>query len=61
MKHVAIIFICIFLSAGFYARAQSIKNDSITIAVAPEYDKVSKLHRTLFGENYRKLWAVPVK
>ncbi|MDB5061373.1 MAG: hypothetical protein JWP67_1216, partial [Mucilaginibacter sp.] len=61
MKHVVITFICIFLSAGFYARAQSIKNDSITIAVAPEYDKVSKLHRTLFGENYRKLWAVPVK
>jgi hypothetical protein len=61
MKNIPIIFTCIFLCAGFYARAQNIKNDSITIAVAPEYDKVGKLHRTLFGENYRKLWAVPVK
>jgi hypothetical protein len=61
MKHIPIIFTYIFLCAGFYARAQNIKNDSITIAAAPEYDKVSKLHRTLFGENYRKLWAVPVK
>jgi hypothetical protein len=61
MKHIAILFIFIFMSAGFYARAQNIKNDSITIAVAPEYDQVSKLHRTLFGENYRKLWAIPVK
>ncbi|QQL49082.1 BamA/TamA family outer membrane protein [Mucilaginibacter ginkgonis] len=41
--------------------AQKIKNDSITVAVAPEYDHVSKFHRQLFGENYRKLWATPVK
>ena len=60
MKH-TFTFFFIFLSASFYTHAQSIKNDSITIAVAPEYDKVSKLHRVLFGENYRKLWAVPVK
>lgn len=41
--------------------AQKIKNDSITVAVAPQYDQVGKVHRFLFGENYRKLWAVPVK
>src|SRR5215217_4603050 len=35
--------------------------DSITVAVEPAYDKVSGLHRTIFGESYRKLWATPVK
>jgi hypothetical protein len=43
------------------AFSQKNTGDSITIAVAPEYDKVGKIHRFLFGENYRKLWAVPVK
>lgn len=36
-------------------------SDSITVAIAPEYDDVSKSHRKWFGENYRKLWATPVK
>ena len=35
--------------------------DSITIAVEPAYDSVSGFHRFLFGENYRKEWAMPVK
>jgi hypothetical protein len=44
------------------SRCQSkIIKDSITIAVAPEYDQVSGVHRVLLGENYRKEWAVPVK
>lgn len=37
------------------------KGDSIIVSVAPEYDHVSKAHRILFGETYRKLWAAPVK
>ncbi|ASU36247.1 BamA/TamA family outer membrane protein [Mucilaginibacter xinganensis] len=41
--------------------AQQLKNDSIRIAVEPEYNKVSKTHRFWFGENYRALWAQPVK
>lgn len=32
----------------------------VTVAVAPEYDKVGGLHRSLFGTNYRKVWATPV-
>jgi hypothetical protein len=36
-------------------------NDSIELAIAPGYNKVGKLHRFLFGENYRQLWAIPVK
>lgn len=37
------------------------KPDSITLAIAPAYDSVSKTHRFFFGEGYRKLWATPVK
>ncbi len=36
-------------------------DDSVTVAIAPEYDDVGGLHRLLFGEHYRKLWATPVK
>ncbi len=46
----------LFTATGF---AQS--SDSITVAIAPGYDSVSGLHRLLFGEGYRKLWAAPVK
>lgn len=35
--------------------------DSIIIKARPEYDRVSSLHRKLYGENYRKEWAAPVK
>ncbi len=31
--------------------------DSATVKVHPAYDDVSKFHRYLFGENYRKEWA----
>jgi hypothetical protein len=44
------------------ARAQVYQPaDSITVAIAPEYNAVSSLHRKFLGENYRKLWATPVK
>lgn len=35
--------------------------DSIEVSIAPEYDKVGKVHRNLFGTGYRKSWATPVK
>jgi hypothetical protein len=35
--------------------------DSVIIRVHPSYDEVSSIHRWLFGENYRKEWAEPVK
>ncbi|HTN17228.1 MAG TPA: metallophosphoesterase, partial [Chitinophagaceae bacterium] len=34
--------------------------DSITIAIAPQYDAAGKIHRIFFGEHYRKIWATPV-
>ncbi|MCO5946014.1 BamA/TamA family outer membrane protein [Mucilaginibacter flavidus] len=43
------------------SHAQQVKHDSIRIAVEPEYNVASKTHRFLFGENYRALWAAPVK
>ncbi|WP_316835207.1 BamA/TamA family outer membrane protein [Pedobacter nutrimenti] len=48
-----------FSSAG-YAQVKA-PGDSITVAIAPEYDQVSGTHRFFLGENYRKLWATPVK
>ncbi|RFZ91144.1 hypothetical protein D0C36_19575 [Mucilaginibacter conchicola] len=35
--------------------------DSITVSIRPRYDKAGGLHRRLFGRNYRKEWATPVK
>jgi hypothetical protein len=35
--------------------------DSAITKVRPKYDKVSGLHRTFFGENYRKEWSVDTK
>jgi len=35
--------------------------DSVKVAIDAEYDKVSGLHRFFLGEDYRKLWAAPVK
>lgn len=56
------LLLCFSLS-GHTAFSQNIdqQQDSITVAIAPEYNEVSKRHRFWFGENYRKLWATPVK
>lgn len=35
--------------------------DSVTVSIYPKYDRVGKFHRLLFGENYRKEYALPVK
>jgi len=35
--------------------------DSVAVRIHPKYDKVSGLHRSIFGENYRKEWAAKVK
>ncbi|MFA4869067.1 MAG: BamA/TamA family outer membrane protein [Pedobacter sp.] len=35
--------------------------DSITVAVAPEYNAVSSFHRFWLGESHREIWATPVK
>lgn len=40
------------------AKAQS---DSAVVQAHPSYDSVTRMHRRLFGENFRKEWAAPVK
>ncbi len=51
--------LCFALNRGF---AQSyLTADSVTVAIEPDYNKVSKTHRFLLGENYRNLWSAPVK
>lgn len=53
----------LFLACCYNATAQTIapQQDSIIIAIAPDYNDVSKSHRFWFGDNYRELWATPVK
>jgi hypothetical protein len=58
----------LFIAAGFYAHGQAIAPsawqkfpDSTVVAVHASYDNVSGIHRWLFGENYRKDWAMKVK
>lgn len=38
-----------------------IKSDSIAIKLHPSYDSVGRVHRFLFGENYRKDYAMETK
>lgn len=61
-KHIFIIasLACINIPAALIAQ-QHKTQDSITIAISPEYDSVGKVHRYFLGEGYRKLWAMPVK
>jgi len=35
--------------------------DSVIVKVHPSYNSVSGIHRWLFGQNYRREWATPVK
>src|SRR5215203_5078522 len=51
----------LFFISNSFAQTSAETRDSITIAIAPEYDQVSGVHRALFGESYRKLWATLVK
>lgn len=53
-----LLILLLFYTAG---HAQQVKTDSIRIAVEPEYNQVGKAHRFWFGDNYRALWAAPVK
>jgi hypothetical protein len=57
-----------FIVLALYGRAQKIEPsawqvfpDSVVVRVHASYDNVSGIHRWLFGENFRKDWAMPVK
>lgn len=56
-----LVFATVCYSSVGVAQQTSAITDSVTKAVHPSYNDVSGVHRWLFGENYRKDWAVPVK
>jgi hypothetical protein len=49
-----------FLDSTQTAIAAVSFKDSAVVAVNLKYDSVSRFHRFIFGENYRKEWATPV-
>lgn len=51
--------ISLFFASPSFSQTQA-PSDSIKIAVYPKYNKVSRIHKALYGKNYRKLWAIPV-
>jgi len=58
----ASIFLSIVLFSGnLLAQQESNFRDSAWVSVLPKYDSVSKLHRWIFGENYRKEYALKTK
>ena len=63
-----ILTILFLTGSAVYANAQAIAPsawqkfpDSTVVSVHASYDDVSGIHRWLFGENYRKDWAMKVK
>ncbi|MGC4101510.1 BamA/TamA family outer membrane protein [Ferruginibacter sp.] len=46
---------------SLYNAAAASNNDSALVQANASYDKVSGLHRWMFGNNYRKEWAAKVK
>ncbi|WP_432713144.1 BamA/TamA family outer membrane protein [Pedobacter sp.] len=60
MKKLLLVFLACSCYLSTYAQ-QKKASDSIVVAIAPEYDQVGKSHRLFLGDNYRKLWATPVK
>jgi hypothetical protein len=54
-------YLIFFILATSEVFSQSTPGKNIvTTSISPAYDSVNKLHRFLFGEGYRKLWAAPV-
>jgi Omp85 superfamily domain len=59
-----LLFILSILLTGLSVKAQYgkiITQDSVVVKVHPAFDKAGKFHRFLFGENYRKEWAIDTK
>ena len=53
--------VLLLVTAGAAYAQSVVKNDSVVVAIEPLFNTVSKTHRAIFGESYRKLWAAPVK
>jgi hypothetical protein len=55
-KYIHIAFLIVFT-----AQVANAQTDSTVVKAHPSYDSVTNIHRKLFGENFRKEWATPVK
>jgi hypothetical protein len=56
MHRLKLLIVLITLQAT-YSYAQ----DSVMVKIRPKYNRVGALHRTMFGENYRKEWSTDTK
>jgi hypothetical protein len=58
-------WVSLLLAGGFSAPALAqsapTSRDSITVAIEPDYNKVSAVHRFMLGNSYRREWATPVR
>jgi hypothetical protein len=64
LKHLSILALLLAAATASYGQRPASSHtfkDSVTVRVRPAYDSVSGVHRLLFGENFRKEWAAPVK
>ncbi|NEU07432.1 BamA/TamA family outer membrane protein [Flavihumibacter sp. R14] len=63
IRKLLLCLILTWLCANTPALSQSgvISTDSIDVRAKARYDSVSKSHRSLFGENFRKEWAAPTR
>lgn len=62
IKKLPLLFILLLGKFAVYAQdLKPIVGDSIIVKVHPSYNDKSGFHRFLFGENYRKEWAVDTK
>ncbi|WP_225876535.1 hypothetical protein [Pedobacter psychrodurus] len=50
-----------FFNVRVLAQDKLARTDSIWVRLLPKYDSVSNFHRKLFGENYRKEYALETK
>ncbi|WP_426668040.1 BamA/TamA family outer membrane protein [Mucilaginibacter sp. McL0603] len=58
---ISIMLPAILIRAQDTLSIKPITQDSVIVKVHAHYDKVSKVHRFFFGENYRKEWGMDVK
>ena len=58
MLRILLCFLGVIFTCNLASAQKTIQiADSVTVSLKPAYDSVSKAHRRLFGENYRKEWA----
>ncbi len=54
-------YIFLFICSCYWGLVAAQTVDSVRVDIAPEYDKVSMVHRFWLGDSYRKLYNTPVK